>query len=88
MGLQEGKFAYKAVKPHNDEERQDMRNVSSIDEDASETSRLILDSGASTWQAVANMTSSGVPNERYYRNPFISNLDDKWACAKVFSVNF
>ena len=31
---------------------------------------------------------SGVPNERYYRNPFISNLDDKWACAKVFSVNF
>ena len=57
MGLQEGKFAYKAVKPHNDEERQDMRNVSIIDEDASETSRLILDSRASTWQAVANMTS-------------------------------
>ena len=29
-----------------------------------------------------------VPNEGYYRNPFISSLDDKWACAKVFSVNF
>ena len=57
MGLQEGKFAYKAVKPHNDEERQGMKNVSSIDEDVSETSRLILDSRASTWQAVANMTS-------------------------------
>ena len=58
MGLQEGKFAYKAVRPHNNEERQSMKNASSTDEeDASETSRLILDSRASTWQAVANMTS-------------------------------
>ena len=58
MGLQEGKFAYKAVRPHNNEERQSIKNVSSTDEeDASETSRLILDSRASTWQAVANMTS-------------------------------
>ena len=32
--------------------------------------------------------STEVPNEGYYRNPFISSLDDKWACAKVFSVNF
>ena len=58
MGLQEGKFAYKAVRPHDNEERKDVKNISSIDEEeASETSRLILDSRASTWQAVANMTS-------------------------------
>lgn len=58
MGLQEGKFAYKAVKPHNDEERENVKNVSSIDEEAvCETSRLILDNRASTWKAIANMTS-------------------------------
>ena len=34
------------------------------------------------------LPTSEVPNEGYYRNPFISSLDDKWACAKVFSVNF
>lgn len=58
MGLQEGKFAYKAVKLHNNEERESMKNVSSTDEeDTSETSRPIFGSRASTWQAVANMTS-------------------------------
>ena len=31
---------------------------------------------------------SEVPNEGYYRNSFISGLDDKWAFAKAFSVNF
>lgn len=58
MGLREGNFAYKAVKLHNNEERESMKNVSTTDEeDTSETSRPILSSRASTWQAVANMTS-------------------------------
>jgi len=58
MGFQEGQFAYKAVKPYNNDEIKNVKNGSSIDEEeACETSRLILDSRASTWQAVANMTS-------------------------------
>ena len=58
MGLQEGKFTYKAVKTHDNNEMEDVKNVSSIDEEeACETSRLILDSRASTWRTVANMTS-------------------------------
>ena len=58
MGLQEGKFAYKAVTPHNDEEKETVKKISSIDEkEASEASWLIPDRRASTWQAVANMTS-------------------------------
>lgn len=58
MGLMEGKFAYKTLKPHDHEERENVKNVSSTDEEeARETSRLILESEASTWQAVANMTS-------------------------------
>ena len=41
MGLQEDKFAYKAVKPHDNEERKNVKNVSSIDkEEACETSTL------------------------------------------------
>lgn len=58
MGLMEGKFAYKTLKPHDHEERENVKNVSSTDEEEGrETSRLILESEASTWQAVANMTS-------------------------------
>lgn len=58
MGLMEGKFAYKTLKPHDHEERENVKNVSSTDEEeARETSRLILESEASSWQAVANMTS-------------------------------
>ena len=58
MGLQEGKFAYKTLNSHDNEERENVKNAGSIDEDeARETSRLILDSRASTWQAIANMTS-------------------------------
>ena len=58
MGLQEGKFTYKTLKPHDHEERENVKNASGVDEEeARETSRLILDSRASTWHAVANMTS-------------------------------
>ena len=58
MGLQQGKFTYKATKTHDNDEREDVKNVSSInEEEACETSRLILDSRASTWRAVANMTN-------------------------------
>lgn len=45
MGLQEGKFVYKVVKLYNNEERESMKNVSSIDEEGiSEISRLIFGS--------------------------------------------
>lgn len=59
MGLMEGKFAYKTLKSHDHEERENVKKADSIDEEEArhETSRLILDSRASTWQAVANMTS-------------------------------
>ncbi|XP_068713143.1 vesicular inhibitory amino acid transporter-like [Montipora foliosa] len=58
MGLQEDKFTYKAVKTHDRNEREHVKNVSSIDEEeACETSILNLDSRASTWRAVVNMTS-------------------------------
>ena len=58
MGLQEGRFTHKAIKPHDNDERKDVKNVSRIDEEeACETSRLILDRRASTWLAVGNMTS-------------------------------
>ena len=57
MGLQQGKFAYKAVKLYNNDEVKNVENGSSINrEEGYGTSRLIHDSRASTWQAVANMT--------------------------------
>ena len=58
MGLKEGKFAYKTLKSHDHEERENLKNAGCIDEEEGrETSKLTLDSRASTWQAVANMTS-------------------------------
>ena len=58
MGLKEGKFAYKTLKSHDHEERENLKKAGSIDEEEGrETSKLTLDSRASTWQAVANMTS-------------------------------